>query len=111
MTTVTQRSCDADKQNCRQLRRLTRAQVLSILPQLEKLDEQPVSADEVAAARRLYPDLPVAPQSPAPRARLSGCHGTRGFPKQHHPARQAACSRCRTPKSSLLTGIICAAMM
>ena len=50
-------------------------QVLSILPQLEKLDEQPVSSDEVSAARRLYPDLPPAPQSPAPSARASTSYG------------------------------------
>ena len=52
-------------------------QVLSILPQLEKLDEQPVSAEEVSAARRLYPELPPAPQSPAPSARASGSYGAR----------------------------------
>ncbi len=50
-------------------------QVLSILPQLEKLDEQPVSSEEVSAARRLYPDLPPAPQSPVPSARATGSHG------------------------------------
>ena len=58
--------------------------MLSILPQLEKLDEQPVSLEEISVARQLYPDLPVAPQSPSPAARGSSSYGA--FPAKDHQA-------------------------
>ena len=67
---------------------LLQIQVLSILPQLETLDEQPVATEEVAAARRLYPDVPAAPRSPVPVGRLSTGYGVRSFDS---PESEAPC--------------------
>ena len=67
-------------------------QALSILPQLEKLDEQPVSAEEVSVARHLYPDLPTAPPSPVPAACASSSYGVFTACNQHHG--QCICTAC-----------------
>lgn len=56
--------------------------MLSILPQLEKLDDKDVSREEVHSARALFPDLPPLP---APSAPIQPYAGSSTPPPQAYP--------------------------